>query len=210
MSKGNLPEKKNINYQRIIKAATHDFSEKGFAGARMDAIAARAEVNKATIYYQIGDKKALYSAVLHDVFGGVADQLTQCIQDNRLPEENLTRYVQTLIKTIRENPFVPPIMMREAASRGKHLPFVVIQDFGRIFAALSEILSRGYEAGHFRKINPIILHLTTLGPLVFFSQMENIFQKYADNTEIFHTKIELPENLAETVLENMLNLVKRT
>lgn len=41
----------------LLNAATVVFAERGFAGARVDEIAARAGVNKALIYAYYGDKK---------------------------------------------------------------------------------------------------------------------------------------------------------
>ncbi|HQN26099.1 MAG TPA: helix-turn-helix domain-containing protein [Syntrophales bacterium] len=42
---------------KILAAARDVFSERGFAGTTVDEIARRAGVNKATLYYQIGDKQ---------------------------------------------------------------------------------------------------------------------------------------------------------
>ena len=50
--------------ERIVGAASAIFADKGFAGARVDEIARRAGVNKAMLYYHVGDKQALYTAVL--------------------------------------------------------------------------------------------------------------------------------------------------
>ncbi|MBW1769410.1 MAG: helix-turn-helix transcriptional regulator [Deltaproteobacteria bacterium] len=57
MKKKTLQEKRDESIQRIMDAATEIFAESGFAGARVDEIAKRAGVNKAMIYYRIGDKK---------------------------------------------------------------------------------------------------------------------------------------------------------
>ncbi|GAA2490630.1 TetR/AcrR family transcriptional regulator [Winogradskya humida] len=51
--------------KRILAAATEDFAEHGIAGARVDRIAARAEVAKAQIYAYYGDKLALFRAVFN-------------------------------------------------------------------------------------------------------------------------------------------------
>ena len=64
--------KKKETIRRILDAAAQAFAAAGFEGARIDDIAHRAGVNKAMIYYHIGDKKALYTRVLHDVFGDAA------------------------------------------------------------------------------------------------------------------------------------------
>jgi AcrR family transcriptional regulator len=49
---------------RILAAAVAEFSARGFAGARMDAIARRARSNKRMLYHYFGDKSALFRAVL--------------------------------------------------------------------------------------------------------------------------------------------------
>ncbi len=49
---------------RILAAALAEFSAKGFAGARVDAIARRAKGNKRMLYHYFGNKVDLFTAVL--------------------------------------------------------------------------------------------------------------------------------------------------
>jgi AcrR family transcriptional regulator len=51
--------------ERILSAALKEFAAKGFAGARVDAIARRAAINKRMLYHYFGDKGKLFRAVLH-------------------------------------------------------------------------------------------------------------------------------------------------
>ena len=50
--------------ERILSAALKEFAAKGFAGARIDAIARRAAINKRMLYHYFGDKEGLFKAVL--------------------------------------------------------------------------------------------------------------------------------------------------
>jgi len=50
--------------QRILEAALEEFAAKGFAGARVDAIARRARINKRMLYHYFGDKEGLFREVL--------------------------------------------------------------------------------------------------------------------------------------------------
>jgi AcrR family transcriptional regulator len=50
--------------ERILSAALKEFATKGFAGARVDAIARRANINKRMLYHYFGDKEGLFKAVL--------------------------------------------------------------------------------------------------------------------------------------------------
>jgi TetR/AcrR family transcriptional regulator len=50
--------------RRILAAAEKEFSAKGFAGARVDAIARRARVNKRMLYHYFGKKEGLFREIL--------------------------------------------------------------------------------------------------------------------------------------------------
>jgi AcrR family transcriptional regulator len=50
--------------ERILTAALREFSDKGFAGARVDRIARRARVNKRMLYHYFGDKAGLFREIL--------------------------------------------------------------------------------------------------------------------------------------------------
>ena len=53
---------------RILLSALHEFSDKGFAGARIRSIADGAGTNVRMIYHYFGSKEGLYKAVFHEVF----------------------------------------------------------------------------------------------------------------------------------------------
>jgi TetR/AcrR family transcriptional regulator len=50
--------------ERILSAALKEFATHGFAGARVDAIARRAAVNKRMLYHYFGNKEHLFREVL--------------------------------------------------------------------------------------------------------------------------------------------------
>jgi AcrR family transcriptional regulator len=54
----------NRTREKILTAALAEFSAHGFAGARVDAIARRARVNKRMLYYCFGAKQDLYREIL--------------------------------------------------------------------------------------------------------------------------------------------------
>ena len=62
---------------RILDAAAEEFAGQGFAGAKVEAIAKRAGVNKAGLYYHVGNKEKLYEAVMLRLFGQVAGAVEQ-------------------------------------------------------------------------------------------------------------------------------------
>jgi AcrR family transcriptional regulator len=60
-----IREKRDESIRQILDAAMEVFAEAGYEGARVDEIARRAGINKAMVYYRIGDKKTLYQEVIH-------------------------------------------------------------------------------------------------------------------------------------------------
>jgi TetR/AcrR family transcriptional regulator len=61
--------------ERILAAALEEFSERGFAGARVDAIARRAGLNKQLISHHFGGKQALYDAVMRARRSGAGGEM---------------------------------------------------------------------------------------------------------------------------------------
>ena len=59
--------------EKILSAALRQFSQFGLAGARTDAIAKAAGVNKALLYYYFKDKNSLYHAALEQVVGRIVE-----------------------------------------------------------------------------------------------------------------------------------------
>jgi AcrR family transcriptional regulator len=57
---------------RLLEAATFEFAQLGFAGARMQTIAEAAKINKQLIYYYYGNKEQLYNAVLENMVKNIS------------------------------------------------------------------------------------------------------------------------------------------
>lgn len=84
--------------RNILRAAEVEFATKGFEGARIDAIARRAGVNKALIYYYYPGKAVLLDSLL----GEFLDQLRSVKSQVPFPDQSsgLTEYAGRLISSI--------------------------------------------------------------------------------------------------------------
>jgi AcrR family transcriptional regulator len=131
-----LKDRSSQTIDRILQAATKEFSEAGFAGARVDEIADSAGVNKATIYYHIGGKQALYAQVVHHLFGNAVEQFNRNINADQSAEDQLKAFIQTIAGMVDQHPELAAIMLREQASGGKHFPEIVAQDLAMIIGAI--------------------------------------------------------------------------
>src|SRR5258706_10039472 len=97
----------------ILKAAAKEFAEHGIAGARTDAIAREACVNKALLYYYFKDKEKLYGAVLDNAFSGMKEKVFQVLDSDLPPREKIMAYVGAYFDFIASNQIYPKLMQRE-------------------------------------------------------------------------------------------------
>ncbi len=153
---------------QVLQAATREFVEQGYAGARVDSVARRAGVNKATLYYQIGDKQALYAAVLDCLLGRLADRVERAVAVADGPEAQLRAYALAFADP-ELLPQVAPVMLREVAAGGRDLPTEALQQMGRIVGTITRIIANGVEQGHFRPTSPHLVHLMVVGALSFYT-----------------------------------------
>jgi len=173
-----MQEKRNQTTQRIVKAAATIFSAVGFAGARIDQIAECAGVNKATIYYHIGDKQALYAQVIHTLFEDAADRFERNVGKAHSPVEKLKCYIQTVADAMERHPELAAIMLWEQAAGGRNFPEMVAQSLARILAVISGILLEGIDKGVFIETEPLIVHMMIIGTTVFVKRSAPIRARF--------------------------------
>src|SRR6266853_358628 len=97
----------------ILRAAVQEFAEHGIAGARTDAIAREAHVNKALLYYYFKDKETLYGAVLDDAFSGLKTTVFRVLDSELQPREKIIAYAGAYFGLIASNHLYPRLMQRE-------------------------------------------------------------------------------------------------
>ena len=163
-------EKPGKTAEKILTAARAVFAENGYSGAHVDEIAERAGVNKATLYYQIGDKDTLYANVIHQVLGNTAKNIAGAVAKADHPEEKLKAYIHYIANTVDKNPELPPIMMREIASGGQTLPQVVVEDIASVLKVLIGILDQGKKKGIFTDTIPFLIHMMIVGTILFYKK----------------------------------------
>ena len=101
--------------ERILAAALEEFSERGFAGARVDAIARRAGLNKQLISHHFGGKQALYDAVMSARRTAAGGELTD--QPGPLPDA-----FGRLFERARSDPSWRRVLMWEALEGAHDVP----------------------------------------------------------------------------------------
>jgi AcrR family transcriptional regulator len=154
---------------RILDAASEAFAELGFAGARVDRIAARAGVNKAMLYYHVGDKRALYTAVLTRNFDRVQRAVAAAMGVRGPARLRLEAVITALTRVVQEHPDHPRIVLREIASGAVNLPPEAFARMLEVVDVVRGLLEEGTAAGEFRPLDPVLAHLTIVGALIFLN-----------------------------------------
>src|SRR6202167_1202854 len=143
----------------ILKAAVAEFAEYGIAGARTDAIAKSAHVNKALLYYYFKDKDALYEAVLDFVFSGLRDRVMPVLDSDLPPREKMLKYLGVYFDYIAENPRFPRVVQGEwtrlSAKARTPMERIAREHFLPIFEKVTGVLREGIQRGEFRPVNPL-------------------------------------------------------
>ena len=196
--------------RHILKTAEQIFARDGFAGARMDEIARRAQVNKAMIYYHIGNKRELYADVLHHIFSNAIDRFRTCIQQADTPEKKLRQYLRNIIQTIGQNPGAAAILIREQATGGADFPDVIIKDMSKIIMMLVDILNQGQRQGSFRETNPFAVHMLAIGAILLTHTSYPIRRRFpVEPPEIERQKKQPIEITLKDIETLILNAVRK-
>ncbi len=143
----------------ILRAALAEFAQEGLAGARMDAIAASAGVNKALLYYYFHDKDSLYGAVLDRFFIRLSERVMSELDSAAPLGERLLRYTCAHFDCVAESPHYARLFQGELMSAGRggssHVIRIAERYIRPIAMRVSELLQRGTESGEFRDVDPV-------------------------------------------------------
>lgn len=149
--------------RNIVEVATREFAQKGYSGARVDAIAARTRTSKRMIYYYFGGKEGLYLAVLEEAYSGIRRAEATLDLDALPPVEALSTIVGFTFDYYHEHPEFVRLVMNENIMNGAHM--ARSRAIGKlnvtVIDALRRIVARGQKQRIFRRnVDPIELHMS--------------------------------------------------
>jgi TetR/AcrR family transcriptional regulator len=138
----------DITREMLLRAATTAFAEHGFAGARVDDIAARAGVNKALIYAYYGDKEGLYRAVLSSRLAAPIPSLALGAEaDARKALEDLVR---RHFRLLLEDRAFARLLAWDLLSTGARGPDALVESAGPALDLVGELVRRTCAIGALR------------------------------------------------------------
>jgi AcrR family transcriptional regulator len=149
------------NRREIIAIATAHFADKGFAGARVDEIAAATATSKRMIYYHFGSKEALYRAVLTEAYRGIRSAELAAGLDDMPAIDALARLTELTFNYHYEHPELVRLVMDENMRHAPHVGEVVETYNETVLPGTRALIERGVAEGTFRPgLDPVDLHMT--------------------------------------------------
>jgi len=161
----------------LLQAGAELFAEQGFDGVSIEDVADRAGVNKALISYHFGGKRNLHVAILESAFASMAETLQAIEREKGDARQVLRAFLEAFERMTRERPGFPTLFMREVLSTG--IEPAVLPHLLAIMGVSRRLAERGVREGHFRKVDPVLLHFGLVGTLAFFFATEPARRKAA-------------------------------
>src|SRR5437016_11870439 len=137
----------------ILQAAIQEFACYGIAGARTDAIARAARVNKALLYYYFKDKQTLYGAAMDHAFRQLSTHMTAVLDRDLPPGEKMRTYVGEYFDFIAGHPLNRDLVQREMMRAGHtsaHLERIARPYFQPLVINLRVVIADRPASAHFR------------------------------------------------------------
>ncbi len=152
----------------ILEAAGRIFAEAGLAGARIDAIAAAAGINKAMLYYYFKSKDGLYRAVLErnvEEFHRLGDE---ALSSEGSAGSIVLRYVSTHFNFIGARPYYARLFQRLIMAGDRSLERIVKKHFVPLSGKLVGLIERGVKSGEFRPLDARHTAISLVALTVFY------------------------------------------
>ena len=201
----NDPEKTKAD---ILAVAFKEFADRGFAGARVDEIAAQTRTSKRMIYYYFESKDGLYKAVLADYYTRLRGAERSLHLEDHAPLDALRELVGFTFDWHATHPEGVRLIMTENIHQGRYVAELPTAETlnSVIINSVRSICERGVKAGVIRpEVDPIDLY-QSIAALNFF----NVSNRYTFS-KIFDVDMASPKATAarrESVIQAILSFVK--
>ncbi len=104
---------KNDTGKKILRAAFIEFEEKGYNGARMQAIADRAGINKALLHYHYKSKDALFQIIIRQAFDMFLPKAISTFIGEPDFFKSIEKFTAAYIDFLSQHPRIPGFVTHE-------------------------------------------------------------------------------------------------
>jgi TetR/AcrR family transcriptional regulator len=185
---------------RILESAVLEFSEHGLAGARTEAIAEAAGVNKALLYYYFAGKDALYAAALEDVAQRVVAKSMEGMNAECSAGEQVMRFALNHFDRIHSQQAFQSLMqqemMRMHRGEANALTPIVEKVFRPMMFVLRDQLLEGKRTGELIDADEWQIMYAAQGANVFYFLSAPVMGMMTGTNPLERTAMEFRRNAA--------------
>lgn len=151
--------------ESILSAARAEFAARGYAGTRLEDVAARVGVSKAALYLQFEDKQALFRAMIEWL---LAHHLPSAVPPE-FAGASAAQQLQALIAVAAERvaegeiAFLPRLIIGESGNFPEIAKLYHDHAIARILGLIESIIAGGVASGEFRAVNPSLAARSVAG-----------------------------------------------
>ncbi len=153
---------------RILDAARGEFAQHGFGGARLQDIAARAQLSHPTLLYHFGSKEGLYAAVIEQAMLDWAAMTSLAIADDVAGYERVAALVDAGFAFFASHNDFVVIWRREAIEGGERLQQAMADHMRPFLEQAVGFLEREMAEGRLREHDPVELMQLVYGAVMTF------------------------------------------
>ena len=180
--RGGSRRQPEVSRKSILRAALVEFAQQGLSGARMDAIAQTAGVNKALLYYYFRDKESLYGAILDAFFAQLLNRVMAVCDQPGTAGERFLSYARTHFDAIAESPYYARIFMSELMSTtpggSPHFDRLFANYLQPIGLRVLALVEEGVTSGEFRPVDPNQFLPSAIGSIVHYFLTAPLREKF--------------------------------
>ncbi len=188
----------------IIDAGLAEFSERGFAGTKLEDVARRAGIVKGTIYRYFDSKEALFEAALKSRVAPILEEVERLVA---VFPGSSTDLLRLLFRQIYSQMFRSDVqmLMRIIISEGRRFPSIAElyhrETISKGRRAITAVVQRGVTRGEFRSGAAADLPLVVVAPAIMAAVWNMTFQTFdpidLDKFAAAHADLALNGILAE-------------
>ena len=190
----------------ILIAAKEIFQQKGMAGARMQEIADKAQINKALLHYYYRSKQLLFEAVFKSAFSLLAPQLNKVLNDDSDLFEKIRKFTESYISFVIKHPYLPNFVIQEL---NKNPEFVLHLQSEKHFPSIDKFklqVSDAIKQGVIRPIEAEQLFINIISLNIFPFIGQPLLMALVNVDKESYSKI--VENRKTEVAEFIINSIK--
>lgn len=190
---------------QILNAAKKVFQQQGFAGARMQAIADEAGINKSMLHYYFRSKDKLFQRVFQESIRQFFPKIFAVLNADLDFTAKVEKLVDTYYSTFLEQPHLPRFVIHEMNQHPQRFKKFMKNNGMKIPEHFMKQIKAEANAGRIKKIDPKEFIINTIGlcvfPLIARPMIETVFKmddkQYKEFLE--NRKRELPKFILNAI-----------